>query len=206
MPMPKFTIRMKKDGRVVASFLDQQGRNVRTTRGALANWVKAEEIKQVLEYGKELQLAQCAAGMGSDGTPMPALKGNGSAVFVGRVNRKAVFERRGYPQQKAAKGLKPFRDLYGPGIGGHMLDDVRINYLDDKQGTIAITTRLSRQKALANEQRAEWWGWSPESIQKMTAYAAEVYGWALADYLISMGLMSANVVANAGRRLLRRAA
>jgi hypothetical protein len=197
---------MKKDGRVVASFLDQQGRNVRTTRSAIANWVKAEQIKELADYGIELQLAQCAAGLGSDGTPMPALKGSGSAVFVGRLNGKAVFERRAYPQQKAAKGLKPIRDLYGPGIGGHMLDDVRVNYLDDKQATFAITTRQGRIKALANEKRAPWWGWSPASVSLMTARAAEIFGTGMAEYLMAMGLISANAVANAGRRLLRRAA
>ena len=165
-----------------------------------------EKVKAVAQYGIELQLGQLDAGIGSYGSPMPPLKGSGKAVFVARVNGKAVFERRAYAQTKVKLGLKPMRDLLGPGIGGHMRDDIRINYVDDKQATISITTRQSRIKALANEKRAAWWGWTAASVGLMAGYAREVYDQGLADYLVSLGIMSANAVAGMKRRVLRRAA
>ena len=168
-------------------------------------WVKAEQVKAVAQYGIELQLAQCAAGLGSDGTPMPPLKGSGVAVFGARVNGRVVFQRQAYAQAKVKLGLQPIRDLRGPGKDGHMLDDVRINYLDNKQATISITTRASRVKALANEQRAPWWGWSPASVHFLTQYAAQVYGQGTLDYLMSLGLAGASMLAGAGR-LIRKVA
>jgi hypothetical protein len=207
MPMPVITIKKMKDGRPVASFRDDLGRRVRTSVGVIGGgWVNAEKVKAVAQYGIELQLAQLDAGLGSDGSPMPALKGGGAAQFSRRVNGRAVFARVPYAQAKVRLGLQPIRDLLGPGIGGHMRDDIRINYLDDKQATISITTRLSRIKALANEQRAAWWGWTAASVAAMAAMAREVYDQGLADYLVSLGIMSANAVAGMKRSVLRRAA
>jgi hypothetical protein len=205
--MPVITIKKTKDGRPVASFRDDLGRRVRTSTSVIGGgWVKAEQVKLVAEYGIALQLGQCAAGIGSDGSPMPPLKGGGAVVFAGRENGRVRFAHRAYAQAKVKLGLQPIRDLRGPGIGGHMLDDVRINYLDDTKASFAITTRLGRIKALANEQRAPWWGWSPASVALLAARAAEVYGLGLADYLVSVGLAASGGIAQIGRRLLRRAA
>ena len=199
MPMPDLKFTKKKDGREVAWFRDTQGR-VRTRAGT--DWVKADQVKELAEYGIQLQKAQCAAGLGSDGSAMPALKAS-VVVAKGLANGVFQFGRKGYAQQKSSLGLQPMRDLYGLGKGGHMLNDIRINYLDDRQATIAITTLKSRQKAKGNENRAPWWGWSPDSVQKMTARAAEIFGTGMAEYLVSMGLMSANAVVSSGRFLRR---
>lgn len=192
--MPQIKITKKKDGREVASFRSVSIRGgilrndrIRTST-ADVNWTRAEQIKELLEYGIQLQLDQAAKGLGSDGTAMPPPKSR--RAFVERRNGVARFETR----------TKSIRNLYGPGKDGHMLDDIRINYLDDKKGTFAITRRSSRIKARANEQKAPWWGWSPESVRKLTARAGEIFPQGVAERLFSMGLIGANAVASANKR------
>jgi hypothetical protein len=137
---------------------------------------------------------------------MPPLKGGTHSVFVARVGGRATFARKTYADYKAAHGLQPIRDLTGPGIGGHMLDDIRVNYLDDKKATIAITTTKSRQKARANEQKAPWWGWSPDSMKKLSQLSAQLFGATVADRLFELGLIGASALAFAKARAIRRAA
>jgi hypothetical protein len=203
MPLPKITIRTWKDGRQVARFRDTQGL-VRTSAGPM-NWTRAEQLKQLADYGIALQIAQARGGLGSDGQRMPALKGGSRAIFVASVNGRAQFTRKTYADWKAAHGLQGVRDLYGPGKGGHMLDDIRINYLDDRQASIAITSKTSRDKARGNEKRAPWWGWSPDSVRKLTSAAAEIFQTGVAEYLFTMGLIGANALSEA-KRMWRKVA
>ena len=205
MPLPKIVVKFYKDGRQVARFRDAQGL-VRTRVGPV-NWTRAEQVKQLAEYGIALQVGQARAGVGSDGQQMPPLKGGGShSVFVARVGGRATFARKTYADYKAAHGLSPVRDLYGPGIGGHMLDDIRINYLDHKKATIAITTTKSRQKARANEQKAAWWGWDQQSMKKLSEFSAQLFGATVADRLFELGLIGASSLAFAKARMIRRSA
>lgn len=204
MPLPQITIKTWKDGRQVARFRDNQGL-VRTRVGQV-NWTRAEQIKQLAEYGIALQVGQARAGIGSDGQAMPGLKGGSQSVFVARIGGRATFARKTYADWKAAHGLQPIRDLYGEGLGGHMLDDIRINYLDDRKATIAITSTKSRQKARANEQIAPWWGWSPESVAKMSNLAAELFGTGPAEQMFAVGIIGASALAFAKGRVLRGAA
>lgn len=198
MVIPQITIKMRKDGKEVARFRDTQGL-VRTSAGPV-NWVKASDIKNLAEYGIQLQREQALSQIGSDGSPMPALKGGGGkAIFLARVNGKARFQYQGYAQWKSKHGLNPVRDLYGPGKDGHMLEDIRINYLDDKRAQISITRLPSRQKALANEKRAPWWGWSPDSMGKLAQRAGELFPQSVADVLFTYGVIGANAVASAGK-------
>lgn len=203
MPLPKITIKTWKDGRQVARFRDSQGL-VRTSVGTM-NWARAEQIKQLADYGIALQVAQARAGLGSDGQQMPPLKGGSRAVFVASVNGKARFTRKTYADWKAAHGLQPARNLYGAGKDGHMLDDIRINYLDDQRASIAITSRSSRGKASGNEQRSPWWGWSPDSVRKLTSAAAEIFQTGVAEHLFAMGLIGANALSEA-KRMWRKVA
>jgi len=186
--MIKLKINMRKDGQQVARFRDTKGRLVRTSAGQV-NWVQARQLMQLALYGIKLQREQAADGLGSDGLPMPPLK-SGPRRFIQRVNGQAQF-------------AKKLRNLYGPGKDGHMLDDIRVNYVDDKRVQFAITRRPSRIKALANEQRYPWYGWSPASVRKLTARAAEIFGTGVAEYIVSLGLASANAVASSGRFLRR---
>jgi len=195
----------RRNGTEYSRFVDTLGRRVGTSAAMLpgggGSWVRADQLTQLAAYGIELQQEQLDAGLGSDGAPMKPLGGRGKAVFVARRNGKAVFERRGYADWKTAHGLQPVRDLYGAGTGGHMRDDIRIKYVDDRQAKIGITTSLSLTKAKANERRAPWWGWSPDSVSKMTAAAAGIFNIGLTEYLISVGLASANFLPQLAKQL-----
>jgi hypothetical protein len=199
MPLiPQITIKQFKDGRQVARFRDNQGL-VRTSTGPV-NWVKAADIRTLAQYGISLQIEQARNQIGSDGSPMPPLKGGGGrALFVARVNGRATFQYQGYAAWKAAHGLQPVRDLYGKGVNGHMLDDIRINYIDDKQAQISITRLSSRQKAKGNENRAPWWGWNPSSVRKMVEMAGLLFPQSIADVLFSYGIIGANALSRSGR-------
>lgn len=198
MPMPVIRISTRKDGREVAWFKDVKGR-IRTTQGA--NWTTAEQVRALTEYGIELQLEQCATGIGSDGSPMPALSGGSVATFKnGKFDLRRHF---GYVGAKRNFGGQPIRDLRGPGKDGHMLDDIRINFLDDKMATIAITRNKSRIKAQANERRANWWGWTAASVGKMAVRAGEIWPQGVQERLVALGLMGAQQIAGAGRFLRR---
>jgi hypothetical protein len=56
MPLPKIVVKLYKDGRQVARFRDSGGL-VRTRVGPV-NWVRAEQVKQLAEYGIALQVGQ----------------------------------------------------------------------------------------------------------------------------------------------------
>lgn len=208
MPLPKITVKLWKDGRQVARFRDNQGlvRTSPSLQGNAAGWVRAEQIKQLANYGIVLQIEQARAGLGSSGAPMPPLRGGSRAVFVASVNGRRQFTRKTYADWKAAHGLQPVRDLYGPGKSGHMLDDIRVNYLDDRKATIAITNKVSRDKARGNEKRAPWWGWSPASMGKMRQLSGELFGAGVAERLVDLGLIGASALAFAKAKFLRRAA
>jgi hypothetical protein len=190
----KIRVTTYKDGRQGAWFRDGGGR-VRTRVDT--NWIKASQIRQVAEYGIALQVAQARSGVGSSGQQMPPLKGGDHSVFVARVSGKATFTRKSYSDWKAAHGLQPVRDLYGPGKGGHMLDDIRINYLDDRRAEISITNKSSRDKARANERRAPWWGWTRESAAKMAQLAGQVFQASTAEMLHRAGVIGDDALASA---------
>lgn len=235
MPLPKIKITRKKDGREVAWFRDTQGRvrtgDVNGMYGVYGiNWTRAEQIRELADYGIAMQLDQARAGLGSDGAPMPPLKQPKRAKRWSTSQKKVVeygTTDRGYPAFKRKLGLKPIRDLTGPGGlvvsidsggnkryrrsarhmqgRGHMLDDIRVNYLDDKRATIAITNSASRVKARANEQRAPWWGWSPASYRKMIDRAASIFQTGAAEALFTMGLIGAQALSEA-KRMWRKVA
>lgn len=203
MPMPVVTVKMRKNGVQVASFRDEAGRRVRTSAGEV-DWERADLVRAVGEYGMQLQLDQAAAGVGSDGTEMPRLKGSWRAEFKIRQGGRASFVRIAYASRKGRHGAKPWRDLR---FTGGMLDGIRMTYLDSKTMTFGITTRLGRVKAQANEKRAPWWGWSPQSMTKLSEYAADVFPQSVAQNLVRLGLAGASVLSVGGRKvLLRRAA
>lgn len=183
-----------KDGRQVARFRDTQGL-VRTSPALAGNtslWTRAEQVRELADYGILLQLQQCAAGLGSDGAPMPPLKSPKRKFAV----RQAGFVR--FSQ-------KSIRNLYGTGKeGGHMLDFIRVNYLDDRKATIAITSKHQRDKARGNERRYPWWGWSPASMRKLRERAAQVFGTGVAEQLFERGVIGANALLFVKGKNLRR--
>jgi hypothetical protein len=218
MFLPKITVRQYKDGREVARFRGPQGL-VRTdvgmsgaaisTQGYSAwrqRWTRAEQVKEVADYYITLQREQARAGIGSDGSPMPPLKDSARAAFSARVDGKARFTRVTYAGRKVAKGLTPNRDLFGFGIGGHMTDDIRINYLDDRRAKIDISRQKSRDKARGNERRAPWWGLGPEREQKLRQFMLGVFGSGVVEQLVSLGIVGASALGSIKARVLRRMA
>ena len=196
MPIPQITIKLRKDGREVARFRDEQGL-VRTRVGVEQNWSRAEQMKELGEYGIALQLDQAKATLGSNGVPMPPLTTKRYAIFEdGKFRRPAGS----YSEWKLRKLGNNLRNLSGPGKDGHMLDDIRMNYLDDKKVAFAITRRSSRIKALANEKHAPWWGWTDASAQKLQNNASLMFQSGVAEHLYSMGLIGANALASAPKR------
>jgi hypothetical protein len=190
MPLPKISVKLHKDGREVARFRDSQGL-VRTRAGITAGqWTRAEQIRDLADYGILLQLDQASKGLGSSGTPMPPLKA-GQRRYAGRRDGVVVFAN------------KTVRNLYGPGKDGHMLDDVRVNYVDDKKATITISRKSSRDKARANEKKSPWWGWSPESVMKLRQRSAEIFGTGVTERLFEMGLIGVSALAFVKSRALR---
>jgi hypothetical protein len=192
MPLPQITVKTWKDGRQVARFRDSQGL-VRTRVGiTAAQWTRAEQVRDLADYAILLQLEQARAGVGSDGSPMPPLKSR-RLKFAGRHNGIAQFAR------------KSLRDLYGTGKeGGHMLDFIRVNYLDDTKATIAITSKHQREKARGNERRYPWWGWSPASMRKLRERSAQIFGTGVAERLFELGLIGVSALGFVKSKYLRR--
>jgi len=126
--------------------------------------VNRQQMARIANYGIGLIRARVAQGIGSDDSPMPPLQ-----VKVSRSGK-----RYGYAVIKQRRGLGTTRNLYGLGADGHMLDGIRVTYSDDQRASIDITTRAGRTKALANEQRAPWYGWSPSDMEKLTGFARAV--------------------------------
>lgn len=210
MPLLEIRITPKKNGQVVAWFKDDQGRRVRTAQGS--SIVGRERMIWLANYYIELQQEQLDAGIGSDGQPMRPLSGKTKAVFDRSGGKPKFVERLygGYRGTKAKRGLPPTRNLLWT---GEMRGDIRVNYVDDQTAKISITRKPSREKALANERRAPWWGLSPASARKLATYQAAVFGGVMEDYLDSLGLVQAGGylvqlarALNARRQFLRRVA
>lgn len=209
MPLLDIRSTTKKNGQVVAWFKDARGR-VRTTTSA--SIVGRERMMWLANYYIELQQEQLDAGLGSSGQAMPPLSGKTKAVFDRSSGRPRFVERLygGYRGTKASKGLPPTRNL---SYTGEMRGDIRMNYVDDQTAKISITRKSSRDKALANERRAPWWGLSPASSQKFAVYQAAVFGGSMEDYLDGLGLVQAGNymvqlarALNARRQFLRKVA
>jgi hypothetical protein len=200
MPLPQITVRKFKDGREVARFRDTQGL-VRTAPSMvgntgkvnLARWTRAEQMRELADYGIILQLQQCAAGLGSDGSPMPPLR-RPKRSFGGRRDGVVQFNQ------------KSIRNLYGTGRqGGHMLDAIRVNYVDDRKATYAITPKVQRDKARGNERRYPWWGWSRASLRKLRERSDAIFGTGVAERFFELGLIGMSALAFATRKLKRAA-
>jgi hypothetical protein len=218
--MLNINITFKKDGTAHPWFYDEQGRRVRTR---FMNWWEVNQqrdqvqrVKSMGEYGLQLIRDRVAKGIGADDAPMPPLSGRNFAVFERQGNVRVFVRReyRGYQGEKQRRGLKPIRDLRGTGEygGGHMLDAIRINYLDDRRCEFGITTLPQRQKARNNERIHPWWGWSPSDVQKMAVKAQEMFKLTAEQVAASLGftaamnLASNRIFASRVRSVFRRAA
>lgn len=228
--MLRIRVTAKKDGREVAWYRDSRGRRVGTSIRATSGKMSWTTARQMMELGLHwiaLRRERVSKGIGSDGLPMPALK-QPKRKRRWSIKQKKLVEYGtqdiGYPAFKRRVGLRPIRDLYGPGglvlqrdkktgakkrylrsgneltrmaaagHKGHMLDDIRVNYVDDTKCTIDISTRASRVKARANEERAPWWASPASEIRALADYAAGIFRMAVADRLFTLGIIGANAL------------
>ncbi len=136
--------------------------------------------------------------IGSDDVPMKPLSQKYGAIKNKRTGRvvKGIVP---YAVEKARLGLVPIRNLTGPGdrfrqltiqgpngketkwqrkakdAGSHMLDALRVTYADETTVKIGITTREGRMKALANEQKAPWFGLSGNDAKAVYTAAEKIF-------------------------------
>lgn len=114
-----------------------------------------------------------ARGIGSDDSAMPPLSAKHSAV---KVHGKFVRQRVPYSQFKASHGLQPIRDLAGTGKdGGHMLDNLSVRSVSETNVRMGFTQNKARQKALSNEKKTPWLGFSDGDERAIIAYAEQMF-------------------------------
>lgn len=174
------------------------GRGVAGMQARDAAILSSELWMQLGKFAIQTIRERVAKGLGSSDQAMPALKNPGRKMRWSISQKKQVeygSSDSGYPAFKRRLGLKPIRDLYGPGglvvsyrTGnkrytrsgtkasraahggrGHMLDDIRVTYVDEASCKIDISNSASRVKARANEKRAPWIGFSPNDRKTIMA-------------------------------------
>ena len=118
-------------------------------------------------------------GIGPDDGPMPALKLPRGKKLFSRFKGDPGLS--GYPKFKQKLGLKPIRDLVGP-HSDHMLDGVRVNYVDESSCTLDITQRELRNRARGNQKAyakaggvGNWFSLSPSDRVKIMAKFRELF-------------------------------
>jgi hypothetical protein len=155
-----------------------QGRRVRL----IGHGPRKYQLFQLAQVGVRSIKARVAQGIGSSDTAMPALKSSRRMRWSKSQNRYVEYGAAdsssfGYAARKRRAGLKPMRDLVGPGEdGGHMLDALRVTSASETKATIDISTRMGRVKARANEQRAPWFGFSGKDVRTMMEAARKIWG------------------------------
>jgi hypothetical protein len=112
-----------------------------------------------------------AQGVGLEDSPMRPLKQyrrivgrSGKVVNLGPV--------RGYPGRKLKAGKRDIRDL---NFTGAMLENLSVRNASENEVRIGFTTKLARQKALANQQREPWLGWSASDSKAVVDKAQQVF-------------------------------
>jgi hypothetical protein len=145
--------------------------NVGTRDGSLG--FQTAQMLKLGSFANKTVIARARSGVGSDDTAFPPLS-NKTAAYRD-ANGKFLRQQSGYADWKAKHGLSPTRDMWGPGKGGHMLDNSTVRYADDNSVKIAFTSRTARTKALANEKRTPFYSFSDADEKKILAYAAELF-------------------------------
>lgn len=136
---------------------------------------------QMLQLGRAGLLSvkgRVARGVGLEDSPMKPLKRyrrivrrDGSALNLGPD--------RGYLGRKIKAGKKPIRDL---NFTGAMLDNLSVRSASQNDVRIGFTTKIARQKALANQQREPWLGWSTSDADTVTKKAQQVFKNSVSQY------------------------
>lgn len=115
--------------------------------------ISAAQMANIGTFAIDLIRSRALSGIGSDDTPMKPLN-------------------QYYAKYKARWG-RPVRNLYGPGKGGHMLDNISVRRADANLVRIDITSNIARKKAAANEKKSPWYGWSPRDAATILSAAQD---------------------------------
>jgi hypothetical protein len=78
----------------------------------------------------------------------------------------------GYARQKTKRGGLNVRNLT---LTGAMLDNLTLRSATTDRATIALTKNLERTKALANQRRSPWLGWSPRDQVAIAGESAKIF-------------------------------
>lgn len=97
--------------------------------------------------------ARVARGQDINDTPMPGLSES-------------------YGKRKRRRFSRDLRDLR---LTGAMLDNLTVRSATENQVRIAFTKALERQKALSNQQRTPWLGWSPNDTREIEDAAQRIF-------------------------------
>lgn len=106
-------------------------------------------------------------GKGVNDEPMPPLK-----VQQVRPGSVTASLERGYPRLKRRRGRKPIRDLT---LTGAMLANLTIRSASPNEVKFGLTKQKEREKALANERRYPWLGWSPSNVNTVMKEAEKMF-------------------------------
>jgi hypothetical protein len=110
-----------------------------------------------------------------------------------------------YANWKARHGMKPVRDLSGPGgrtyveerkgkkytrtvraESAHMLDNFTVRYADEMTVRMDITANWARIRARSNEQRAPWFGFSTNDTRAIAEAAQKMFGGIVTDLAVRL--------------------
>lgn len=153
------------------------------------------QLFRLARVGVQSIKSRVSQGIGSDDTAMPPLKSSRRMRWSKKQQRYVEYGTAdsstfGYARRKRDMGLKPIRDLFGPGVGwtgsgssrkqrtgsSHMMDALRVTSASDTRATIDISTADARMKARANEQRAPWFGFSGRDTRNMLIESRRIWG------------------------------
>lgn len=150
----------------------------------LAAGFSQDEMAALADVGLRSVLGRAEAGISSDDRPMPPLT-------------------TGYARRKERLGAPPVRNLH---LTGDMLGNLSVRSVSAESARIAFTTESARTKALANERRTPWLGWSSVDVQTITVAAEDMQVQHIHSVSVRSLLRSSPPVLSRGRGPVRLAA
>jgi hypothetical protein len=122
--------------------------------------------------------------------PIRDLHGPGKTSYMGRVyeGRKrfeAAAAVRG-PNGRLYSTVKTFIGFRSAGGGAHMLDNLTVRSASESSVRMDITAQWARDRARANEQRAPWFGFSPNDVRTIALAAQQMFKAQVTDLAVRL--------------------
>jgi hypothetical protein len=80
------------------------------------------------------------------------------------------------------------------GGGAHMLDNFTVRYADELSVRMDISAQWARDRARANEQRAPWFGFSPNDIRAIAGLAQQMFQANVTDLAVQLRAVTGGAV------------